>query len=80
MWVKSWLKIHHSKNEDHGIQSHHFMANRWGKSGNSDRFFSQGSNPHLLHWQAGSLPLAPPGKSMNPPLASLVYASCCHSR
>ena len=28
-------------------------------------FLSQGSNPHLLHllhWQAGSLPLAPPGK------------------
>ena len=24
-----------SKNEDHGIQSHHFMANRWGNSGNS---------------------------------------------
>ena len=22
----------------------------------------QGSNPHLLHWQAGSLPLVPPGK------------------
>ena len=22
----------------------------------------QGSNLHLLHWQAGSLPLAPPGK------------------
>ena len=22
---KSWLKIQHSKNEDHGIQSHHFM-------------------------------------------------------
>ena len=21
----------HSENEDHGIQSHHFMANRWGK-------------------------------------------------
>ena len=21
----------HSKNEDHGIQSHHFEANRWGK-------------------------------------------------
>ena len=31
MWVKSWLKIHHSKNEGHGIQSHHFMANRWGE-------------------------------------------------
>ena len=26
------------KNEDHGLQSHHFMANRRGKSGNSDRF------------------------------------------
>ena len=28
-------------------------------------FLTQGSNPHLLcllHWQAGSLPLAPPGK------------------
>ena len=26
---KYWLKTQHSKNEDHGIQSHHFMANRW---------------------------------------------------
>ena len=34
---KSWLKIQHSKNEDHGIWSHHFMANGWGKNGNSDR-------------------------------------------
>ena len=25
---KSWLKTQHSKNKDHGIQSHHFMANR----------------------------------------------------
>ena len=24
---KSWLKAQHSENEDHGIQSHHFMAN-----------------------------------------------------
>ena len=36
---KSWLKTHHSKNENHGIQSHHFMANRWGNNGNSDRLF-----------------------------------------
>ena len=36
---KSWLKTLHSKNEDRGIQSHHFMANRWGHSGNSDRLF-----------------------------------------
>ena len=25
---KSWLKTQHSENEDHGIQFHHFMANR----------------------------------------------------
>ena len=30
----------HSKSEDHGIRSHHFMANRWGNNGNSDRLFS----------------------------------------
>ena len=28
MKVKNWLKTQHSKNEGHGIQSHHFMANR----------------------------------------------------
>ena len=26
---KSWLKTQRSKNKGHGIQSHHFMANRW---------------------------------------------------
>ena len=31
----SWLKVKHSENQDHGIQSHQFMANRWGNSGNS---------------------------------------------
>ena len=30
------------KNEDHGIQSHHFMANRWGNNGNSDRLYFLG--------------------------------------
>ena len=35
---KSWLKAQHSENEDHGIWLHHFMANRWGNNGNSDRF------------------------------------------
>ena len=25
---KRWLKTRHSKNEDHGIQSHHFVVNR----------------------------------------------------
>ena len=36
---KSWLKIQHSENKDHGIQSHHFMVNRWGNNGNSDRLY-----------------------------------------
>ena len=35
---KAGLK-QHSKNEDHGIWSHHLMANRWGNNGNSDRLF-----------------------------------------
>ena len=26
--LNSWLNAQHSKNEDHGIQSHHFMGNR----------------------------------------------------
>ena len=30
---KCWLKTQHSKNIDHGIWSHHFMANRWGNNG-----------------------------------------------
>ena len=28
---------------DHGIQSHHFMGNRWGNSGNSVRLYFGGS-------------------------------------
>ena len=33
----------HSENEDHGIQSHHFMANRWG---NSVRLYFLGLQNH----------------------------------
>ena len=29
------------KTWDHGIQSHHFMVKRYGKSGNSDRLYFQ---------------------------------------
>ena len=36
---ESWLETQHSKNEDHSIWSHHFMTDRWGKNGNSDRLF-----------------------------------------
>ena len=44
---KSWLKTQHSKNEDHGIQSHHFMVNRWRNNGNSDRFYFGGAAKSL---------------------------------
>ena len=30
------------RNEDHGIPSHHFMANRWGNNGNRDRLYFLG--------------------------------------
>ena len=36
---KSWLKSQHLKKLDYGIWSHHFMANRWGNNGNSERLF-----------------------------------------
>ena len=35
---KSYLKTQYSKNEDHGIWSHHLTANRWEKTGNGDGF------------------------------------------
>ena len=36
---KAGLKLNIQKKENHGILSHHFMANTWEKSGNSDRFY-----------------------------------------
>ena len=33
---KVGLKLNIQKTKDHGILSHHFMANRWGNNGNSD--------------------------------------------
>ena len=36
---KVGLKLNIQKT-DHGIQSHHFVANRWGNNGNSERLFS----------------------------------------
>ena len=35
---KVGLKLNIQKT-NHGIQSHHFMANRWGNSGNSQTLF-----------------------------------------
>ena len=37
---KTGLKPNIQKNEDHGTRSYHFMANRWGNNGNSERLFS----------------------------------------
>ena len=34
---KAGLKFSIQKMQTHGIQSHHFMANRWGNKGNSDK-------------------------------------------
>ena len=39
-------KTQHSKDEDHGIQSHHFIANRWRNNGNSDRLSFLGLQNH----------------------------------
>ena len=36
---KAGLKLSIQKNEDYGIKSHHFMANRWGNNGNSYRLY-----------------------------------------
>ena len=43
---KRWLKTQHSENKDHGIWSHHFMANRWGNNGNSDKLYFLGLPNH----------------------------------
>ena len=40
---KSWLKTQHSQNKDHGIQSHHFMGNRWGNMETLSNFIFWGS-------------------------------------
>ena len=51
VWRVECLKIEVTKNcivsqlkkiKAHGIQSHHFMANRWGKCRRSDRFYLLG--------------------------------------
>ena len=40
---KSGLNLNIQKTKDHGIWSHHFMANRKGKSGSNDIFYFLGS-------------------------------------
>ena len=43
---KAGLKLNIQKNKDHGIWSHHFMANRWGNSGSRDRLYFLGLQNH----------------------------------
>ena len=43
MGLGKGLKAQHSENKDHGIWSHHFMGNKWGNSGNSDKLYLGGS-------------------------------------
>ena len=42
--VATPIIISMSENEDHGIRSHHFIGNRWGNSGNSDRLYFWGGS------------------------------------
>ena len=39
-------KAQHSRNKDHGIWSHHFLTNRWGNNGNSNRLYFLGLQNH----------------------------------
>ena len=43
---KSWLKTQYSKHKNHGIWSHHLMANSWGNNGNSERLYFLGLQNH----------------------------------
>ena len=40
---KNWLKTH-------GIQFYHFIANRWGNSGNNERLYFLGLQNHCSWW------------------------------
>ena len=46
---KVGLKLNIQKT-DHGIQSHHFVANRWGNNGNSVRLYFSGLQNHCRWW------------------------------
>ena len=59
---KAVLKLNIQKNEDPGIQSHHFMANRWGNNGNRDRLYFGGLQNHCRWW------LQPQSEKMLDPL------------
>ena len=43
---KVGLRLNIQKTNDHGIRSHHFMTNRWGNIGDSDRLYFLGFQNH----------------------------------
>ena len=47
---KAGLKLNTQQNQDSGIQSHHFMAYRWGSNGNSERIYFLGFQNHCEWW------------------------------
>ena len=57
----------------HGIYSYHFMANRWGKNGNSDRLYFLGLQNHCWRRKWQPAPVFLPGESQGQ--RSLV--GCC---
>ena len=48
--LKVKIKFKKKKNWDHGICSHHFMANRWGNNGNSERHSFLELQNHCRWW------------------------------
>ena len=46
---KSWFKVQHSENEDHGIWSHHFMGDRDGEAVETLADFILGA-PNHCRW------------------------------
>ena len=48
--VKKVVQNSASQKWNHGIWSHHFMANKWGRSGNSNRFYFLGLQKHCRWW------------------------------
>ena len=54
---KVGLKLNIQKNEDDGICSHHFMANRWGNNGNSDRLYFLGLQNQSLQMVTAAMKL-----------------------
>ena len=51
------LNVPKKKKKNHGIGSHHFMANRWGNDGNSDRLYLFSWSPKSLQMVTATMKL-----------------------